>query len=102
MLRLENISTEYDRVPMLREVDMRIEDGGLICLLGSNGAGKTTTVKTIMGLVKPVRGEIYFEEKPIGKMKTNRIVEMGISVVPEGRRLFPKMTVYENLRLGAF
>jgi len=102
VLRLENISTEYDRVPMLREIDMRIEKGGLVCLLGSNGAGKTTTVKTIMGLVKPVRGEIYFEEKPIGKMKTNRIVEMGISVVPEGRRLFPKMTVYENLRLGAF
>lgn len=102
MLRLDNVSTEYDRVPMLRDITMNIEKEGLVCLLGSNGAGKTTTVKTIIGLVKPVKGEITFEEHPIGKMKTNRIVEMGIAVVPEGRRLFPKMTVYENLRLGAY
>lgn len=102
MLRLENVSTEYDRVPMLREIKMGIEKEGFVCLLGSNGAGKTTTVRTIIGLVKPVKGEIYFQGSPIGRMKTNKIVEMGIAVVPEGRRLFPKMTVYENLRLGAF
>ncbi|MBW2122828.1 MAG: ABC transporter ATP-binding protein, partial [Deltaproteobacteria bacterium] len=102
MLRLVDISTEYDRVPMLRGVNLGIERGKLICLLGSNGAGKSTTVKTILGLVKPTGGEIRFEGRSLTGLKTNRIVELGISVVPEGRRLFPKMTVLENLRLGAF
>jgi branched-chain amino acid transport system ATP-binding protein len=102
MLRLINVSTEYDRVPMLRHVSLSIEKGKLICLLGSNGAGKSTTVKTIIGLVKPTHGEIHFEGKSIGHLKTNQIIKLGISVVPEGRRLFPKMTVLENLRLGAF
>jgi branched-chain amino acid transport system ATP-binding protein len=102
MLKLINVSTEYDRVPMLREVNLTIEKGHLVCLLGSNGAGKSTTVKTIMGLVKPCGGDIRFEGESIRHLKPNRIVERGIAVVPEGRRLFPKMTVLENLRLGAF
>jgi branched-chain amino acid transport system ATP-binding protein len=102
MLKLTDVSTEYDRVPVLREVSLEIEQEKLVCLLGSNGAGKSTTVKTIIGLVKPTNGEIQFEGKPIGHLKTNRIVELGIAVVPEGRRLFPKMTVLENLRLGAY
>jgi branched-chain amino acid transport system ATP-binding protein len=102
MLRLSQVSTEYDRVPMLRDVSLTIERGRLTCLLGSNGAGKSTTVRTIIGLVRPTQGEIHFEDKPISQLKTNRIIEMGISVVPEGRRLFPKMTVMENLKLGAF
>lgn len=87
---------------MLRKVCLEIEKEKLVCLLGSNGAGKSTTVKTIIGLVKPTTGGIQFEGKPIGHLKTNRIVELGIAVVPEGRRLFPKMTVLENLRLGAY
>ena len=102
MLRLINVSTEYDQVPMLRDVSLSIENRKLICLLGSNGAGKSTTVKTIIGLVRPTHGEIHFEGKSIDHLKTNQIIELGISVVPEGRRLFPKMTVLENLRLGAF
>jgi len=102
MLKLTDVSTEYGRVPVLREVSLEIEQEKLVCLLGSNGAGKSTTVKTIIGLVKPTNGEIQFEGKPIGHLKTNRIVELGIAVVPEGRRLFPKMTVLENLRLGAY
>jgi len=102
MLKLTDVSTEYDRVPMLRKVCLEIEQEKLVCLLGSNGAGKSTTVKTIIGLVKPTNGGIQFEGKPIGHLKTNRIVELGIAVVPEGRRLFPKMTVLENLRLGAY
>jgi branched-chain amino acid transport system ATP-binding protein len=102
MLRLVDVSTEYDRVPMLRNVSLSIEQGRLVSLLGSNGAGKSTTVKTIIGLVRPTHGKILFEERPITHLKTNRIIEMGISVVPERRRLFPKMTVLENLRLGAF
>ena len=102
MLNLSGVHTAYDRVPMLRDVTMTIAEGDLVCLLGSNGAGKTTTVKTIMGLIKPTRGEILFEGDSLVHLNTNNIVKRGIAIVPEGRRLFPKMTVWENLRLGAF
>jgi len=102
MLRLEAISTQYSGVPVLRKVTMEIEKGGLICLLGSNGAGKTTTLKAILRLIPIIAGSIFLEGESIHRWKTHRIIEAGISVVPEGRRLFPKMTVLENLRLGAF
>jgi branched-chain amino acid transport system ATP-binding protein len=102
MLTLTNLSTEYDRVPMLRSINLDIPEGHLVCLLGSNGAGKTTTVKTILGLVKPTGGEIRFQGASLSGAKTNQRISHGIAVVPEGRRLFPKMTVGENLRLGAF
>lgn len=102
MLKLDRVSTHYDRVPMLREVSLAIGKESLVCLLGSNGAGKSTTVKTILGLVRPSSGMVYFEGTPIGTLQTNRIIELGIAVVPEGRRLFPKMTVLENLKLGAY
>jgi len=102
MLRLQNIFTEYDRVPMLRDINLHIKEGSLTCLLGSNGSGKTTTVKTILGLVRPVKGEILFDGTPIHCLKTNKVVKMGISVVPEGRKLFSKMTVLENLTIGCF
>jgi branched-chain amino acid transport system ATP-binding protein len=102
MLKLEGISTQYGGVPMLRRVSMEIEKGELVCLLGSNGAGKSTTMKTILRLVSPVEGSIFFEGRAILSWKPYQVVEAGIGVVPEGRRLFPKMTVVENLRLGAF
>jgi len=102
MLRLENVSTQYGGVPMLRKVGMNIEKGELVCLLGSNGAGKTTTLKAILRLVPLMEGSVLFEGKSIHEWKTHQIIDAGISVVPEGRRLFPKMTVLENLRLGAF
>ena len=102
MLRLDNISTQYGGVPMLRRVGMNIAKGELVSLLGSNGAGKTTTLKTILRLVPLAEGEIFFEGTPIRSWKTHQVIDAGIRVVPEGRRLFPKMTVLENLRLGAF
>jgi branched-chain amino acid transport system ATP-binding protein len=102
MLRLETISTEYGGIPALRKVSMNIEDRELVCLLGSNGAGKTTTLKAILRLIPLVTGSIFFDGQPIHQWKTHRIVDAGINVVPEGRRLFPKMTVLENLKLGAF
>jgi branched-chain amino acid transport system ATP-binding protein len=102
MLKLEAISTEYGGVPMLRKVSMNIDSGELVCLLGSNGAGKSTTLKAILHLVPLTEGAIHFEGSPVYQWKTHRIIEAGIGVVPEGRRLFPKMTVLENLRLGAF
>jgi branched-chain amino acid transport system ATP-binding protein len=87
---------------MLRQVRMEIDEGELVCLLGSNGAGKTTTLKAILRLVSLTEGSIVFDGKPIHQWKTHQIIDAGISVVPEGRRLFPKMTVLENLKLGAF
>jgi len=87
---------------MLRRVSVNIEKGELVCLLGSNGAGKTTTLKAILRLIPLTEGSILFEGKAIHEWKTHQIIDAGISVVPEGRRLFPKMTVLENLRLGAF
>jgi branched-chain amino acid transport system ATP-binding protein len=102
MLKLEGVSTEYGGVPMLRNVSMEIEKGELVCLLGSNGAGKTTTMKSILRLIPLVGGMIFFEEKSLQEWKTHQVVDAGISVVPEGRRLFPKMTVLENLKVGAF
>lgn len=86
---------------MLRKVSLEVKKGEVVCLLGPNGAGKTTTVKTILGLVRPVTGTISFAGEPIHRWRTHQIIDAGISVVPEGRRLFPKMTVLENLRLGA-
>ena len=102
MLRLKNVSTQYGGVPMLRKVSMNIEKGELVCLLGSNGAGKTTSLKAILRLIPTTEGSVLFEDQPIHQKKTHQIIDLGISVVPEGRRLFPKMTVLENLRLGAF
>ena len=102
MLRLEGISTEYSGIPMLRRVSMEIEKGELVCLLGSNGAGKTTTMKSILRLIPLAEGDIFFEGQSFRNFKTHDVVKAGISVVPEGRRLFPKMTVLENLRVGAF
>ncbi len=102
MLRLDAISTQYGGVPMLRKVSMEIRRGELVCLLGSNGAGKSTTLKAILKLIPLLDGAIFYEDEPIHRWKTHRIIEAGVRVVPEGRRLFPKMTVLENLKLGAF
>jgi branched-chain amino acid transport system ATP-binding protein len=87
---------------MLRGVSLIVARGEIACLLGPNGAGKTTLIRTILGIVKPVAGSMWFEGERIDGRSTHRIVEGGIAVVPEGRRVFPRMTVEENLRMGAF
>ncbi len=87
---------------MLRNVSLALREGEIACLLGPNGAGKTTTMRTILGLVRPVEGAVVFRGERIDGLKPNQIVRRGIGVVPEGRRIFPKMTVEENLRMGAF
>lgn len=102
MLELSGVSARYGVTTVLRGVSLRLPAGGIVCLLGSNGAGKTTLIKTILGLVRPVEGRITFEGQRIDGWKPNRIVGLGIGIVPEGRRIFPKMTVLENLRMGAF
>ncbi len=102
LLSLKAITTVYGNNEMLRSVNVDVEKGKIVCLLGSNGAGKSTLIKTILGLVKVIHGSIIFDNKDITKFKTHTIVESGISIVPEGKRIFPKMTVVENLRMGAY
>jgi branched-chain amino acid transport system ATP-binding protein len=102
MLELRGVSTRYGKNPMLRDVSVGVRQGEIACLLGPNGAGKTTLIRTILGLVRPVEGSVRFREERIDGLKTNHIVRRGIGVVPEGRRIFPKMTVEENLRMGAY
>ena len=102
MLELRGVSTRYGKNPMLRNVSVALREGEIACLLGPNGAGKTTLLRTILGLVRPVEGSVLFQGERIDGLTTNRIVRRGIGVVPEGRRIFPKMTVDENLRMGAY
>ena len=102
MLKLENIHTFYGPIEALKGVDIDIRQGEIVCIIGNNGAGKSTTLMTISGILKPRSGTIAFGEEHITGVPPYRIVRMGISQVPEGRRIFPKLTVKENLEMGAF
>jgi len=102
MLKLENIHTFYGPIEALKGVDIEIRQGEIVCIIGNNGAGKSTTLMTISGILKPRSGTIAFAEELITGIPPYRIVRMGISQVPEGRRIFPKLTVKENLEMGAF
>jgi branched-chain amino acid transport system ATP-binding protein len=101
-LHLENVFTAYDRVDVLEDVTLRIDAGRITCLLGSNGSGKTTVIRSILGLTPPRRGRIRFGGKDLAGLPTHRIVAEGIACIPEGRKVFPRLTVAENLRLGGF
>lgn len=102
LLSLKDITTVYGNNEMLRHVNIEVEKGKIVCLLGSNGAGKSTLIKTILGLVKIIHGTMIFDGNDITRQKTHNIVKNGISIVPEGKRIFPKMSVVENLRMGAY
>jgi len=102
MLKFENVNVSYGSVKILWDVDFHIDKGEIITIIGPNGAGKTTIVKTIMGLLKPTSGTIEFNGNPIHLAPTHKIVEGGIALVPEGRELFPRMTIMENLQMGAY
>jgi len=102
MLRLKNINSFYGNIQVLKNVNIEIFRGEIITLIGANGSGKTTTLMTISGLVPSRSGEITFMGKPIHNMRPDKIVSLGISQVPEGRRIFPYLTVLENLDMGAF
>jgi branched-chain amino acid transport system ATP-binding protein len=101
LLELKNISSAYGSVEALRGVSLHVEKGEIVTLLGANGAGKSTTLRTISGLIKPTSGEIWFEGQRIDTLAPEQIVRMGISQVPEGRRIFPGLTVKENIMLGS-
>ena len=102
LLQLDNITTVYGKNEMLRNVSLDVPVGSITCLLGSNGAGKSTLIKAILGLVKVTKGKITFDGKEITNFPTHKVVGMGVSIVPEGKRIFPKMSVHENLRMGAY
>jgi len=102
MLDLKNIKTYYGNIRALKDVSIHISEGEIITLIGANGAGKTTTLMSICGIVPPRSGEIVFMGKPIQNLAPNEIVALGICQVPEGRRIFPFLSVAENLDMGAF
>ena len=106
MLSVKNIETWYDLIRALHGISFEIQEGQIVALLGSNGAGKTTTLKTIMRILddddQPEKGTIEFLGKRIDRMDTEEIVRLGISYVPEGREVFPELTVMENIQMGAF
>ena len=102
MLELNLINTFYGKIQALRDVSLKVEDGEIVTLIGANGAGKSTTLMSICGVIHPRSGEILFDGKPIQQLPAPEIVKRGISQVPEGRLIFPELTVRENLDLGAF
>lgn len=101
-LEVDNIDARYGRINALTGVSLHVEEGEIVTLIGSNGAGKTTTLRSISGLVKIVAGSIRFQGKDLGKSTPDQIVRLGVGHSPEGRRVFPRMTVRENLELGAY
>jgi branched-chain amino acid transport system ATP-binding protein len=102
ILEIRALGAGYDGVPVIRDIDLTIEEGGIATIVGANGAGKTTTLRALCGVLRPVRGEIIFDGAPIHDLPPHDIVARGLVMVPEGRRLFPSLTVMENLELGAF
>jgi branched-chain amino acid transport system ATP-binding protein len=102
MLKLTDIDTYYGPSQVLHSVSLEVNQGEIVCLLGANAAGKTTTMKTIFGIVHPRSGSVTFEGKPIERALANDVVKMGMSLVPEGRRIFSRMSVLENLEMGAY
>ena len=102
MLEVKNIQVAYGKIVAVKDISVTVNEGEIVTLIGSNGAGKSTTLRTISGLIKPKSGEILFNGKRIDGLPGHEIVGMGICHSPEGRRIFPRMTVKENLELGAF
>lgn len=101
-LVVEGVYTAYDRADVLEDVSLQAAPGKITCLLGSNGSGKSTLIRSILGLTPPNRGSIRFAGVELGGLPTHKIIATGISCIPEGRRVFPKLSVEENLRIGAY
>jgi branched-chain amino acid transport system ATP-binding protein len=102
MLKVEQVSAQYGDIKVLWEASLEISSKEMVTMVGSNGSGKTTLINTIMGMMHPASGRIEFLGEPIHQLPPHKIVEKGISLIPEGRKLFPDMTVVENLELGAY
>lgn len=102
MLKVEHVDVRYGDLQVLWDVNLQVNQGEIVALVGSNGAGKSTLIRTIAGLVKPSNGAIRYNDTLLNDQPPHKITELGISMVPEGRRLFPRMTVLQNLEMGAF
>ena len=102
MLKVENLVVSYGGIEALKGISLDVPEGKIVTLIGANGAGKSTLLRSIMGLVKPADGKITYDEKDITGVNSQKIVETGITLVPEGRRVFPNLTVLENLKIGAY
>ena len=102
LLEIETIATAYDKADVLQDVSLTVEAGTITCLLGSNGSGKTTLVRSVLGLTPARAGRIVFDGVDITRLPTHRIIAAGMACIPEGRKVFPKLTVEENLRAGAY
>ena len=102
MLKLDNISAYYGNINALSNINLEVEQGEIVSLLGANGAGKSSTLKVISGLLEPRDGDVYFRDDKITGMEPEKIVDHGIIHIPEGRQIFPTLTVVENLKIGAY
>jgi branched-chain amino acid transport system ATP-binding protein len=102
LLELNDVHTYYGNIHALKGISLEVDQGEIVCLIGSNGAGKSTTLKTISGLLQPRQGEVRLEGQRISGLPAHKIVARGVSQSPEGRKIFPRMTVQENLEMGAF
>ena len=102
MLEINNLNVHYGVIHALKDITLKVNAGEIVTLIGANGAGKTTTLRTISGLIKATSGSILLEDRDLSTLPAPQRVQLGISQVPEGRRIFPDMSVYENLELGAF
>jgi branched-chain amino acid transport system ATP-binding protein len=102
LLSVESVYAGYDKADVLEDVSIAVEAGSITCILGSNGSGKSTLIRAILGLTPPRRGRIVFDGIDLAGMATHRIIGKGIACIPEGRKVFPKLSVVENLRLGAY
>ncbi len=102
MLRLEGIHAGYGATTILHGISLNVQAGEVVTIVGANGAGKTTTLRTVAGLIKPTAGRITFEGRDITRLPAHEVVDLGITLIPEGRQLFADMTVHENLLMGAY
>jgi branched-chain amino acid transport system ATP-binding protein len=102
LLKLEGIQTYYGKIQALKGINLEVEEGSIVTILGANGAGKTTTMNTISGLLKPKEGKITFLNEDITELRPDQLVRKGIALVPEGRQILSSMTVFENLEMGAY
>ena len=102
MLSVENVYAGYDKADVLEDVSLAVASGSITCILGSNGSGKSTLIRAILGLTAPRRGRVVFDGADLAGVPTHRIIARGIACIPEGRKVFPKLSVVENLRLGAY
>ncbi|MFE2479536.1 MULTISPECIES: ABC transporter ATP-binding protein [unclassified Streptomyces] len=102
LLEVKDLKVAYGKIEAVKGISFEVNEGEIVCLVGTNGAGKTTTLRTLSGLLKPVGGTVVFDGKPLAQVPAHKIVSLGLAHSPEGRHIFPRLTIAENLQLGAF